>query len=166
MGGMSPASPPGRAGARPGDRVRLEGLGVRGTVESVRGDRAVVLVRGKRTTVALAECRPERDQDAEATRAGALPRGVTLERRPGAEASPEIHLLGRTVEEALPIVDKYLDEVYLAGLTPVRLVHGVGSGRLKKAIAGLLARHPHVDTFASAPSDQGGAGVTIVNLRL
>jgi len=45
-------------------------------------------------------------------------------------------------------------------------VHGVGSGRLKKAIAGLLARHPHVEAFASAPTNQGGGGVTIVSLRL
>jgi DNA mismatch repair protein MutS2 len=139
---------------------------VRGTVESVRGDKAVVVVRGKRMTVALAECRSERDGDPRADRALHLPQGVTLSRKPGAGAPGEIHLLGQTVQEALETVDKYLDDVYLAGLSPVRLVHGVGSGRLKKAIADLLARHPHVETYASAPSDQGGAGVTIVRLRL
>ena len=95
-----------------------------------------------------------------------LPPGVTLSRRPADETPHEIQLLGRTVQEALELVDKYLDDVYLARVSPVRLVHGVGSGRLKKAIASLLASHPHVEAFASAPSDQGGAGVTIVTLRL
>jgi len=87
-------------------------------------------------------------------------------RVPGGEAPAEIRLLGRTVDEALALVDKYLDDVYLAGLSPVRLVHGVGSGRLKRAIADLLGRHPHVEAFASAPTNEGGAGVTVVSLRL
>jgi DNA mismatch repair protein MutS2 len=150
----------------PGARVVVEGLGVRGTVDSVRGDRAVVVVRGKRMTVALAECRPEAGGDPRSMHALHLPQGVTLSRKPGSDAPGEIHLLGQTVQEALEAVDKYLDDVYLAGLSSVRLVHGVGSGRLKKAIADLLARHPHVERFASAPSDQGGSGVTIVRLRL
>ena len=102
---------------------------------------------------------------AEGDRSVALPAGVTLSRRPGGEVPFEIHLLGRTVPEALDLVDKYLDDVYLAGLSPVRLVHGMGSGRLKKAITDLLARHPHVESFTGAPAEQGGAGVTIVTLR-
>jgi len=143
----------------------IQGLGVRGTVESIRGDRAVVMVRGKRMTVALHDCRPERG-GTPAESAVRLPQGVTLSRKPGVDPPDEIHLLGRTVQEALDLVDKYLDDVYLAGRSPIRLVHGVGTGRLKKAIAGLLARHPHVESFASAPPDQGGTGVTIVTLRL
>lgn len=150
----------------PGTQVRVEGMGLHGTVESVRGDRAVVVVRGKKMTVALADCRPERSAGAATERSPRLPAGVTLARKPGADASAEILLLGRTVEEALTLVDKYLDDVYLEGLSPVRIVHGVGSGRLKRAIADLLARHPHVEAFKSAPSDEGGAGVTIVILRL
>ena len=162
------ADPAARAGVvvAPGTYVVIAGLGVRGTVDSVRGDRAVVVVRDKRMTVALADCRPERPGGAPEEKGPRLPPGVTLRRVPGGEAPSEIHLLGRTVEEALALVDKYLDDVYLAGLSPVRLVHGVGSGRLKRAIADLLGRHPHVEAFASAPSDKGGAGVTIVNLRL
>jgi DNA mismatch repair protein MutS2 len=158
-----------RAGAQkviPGVRVLMEGLGIKGVVESIRGDRAVVVVRGKRMTVALREVRVETGSEPSAGAAPALPEGVTLSRKPGADAADEIHLLGRTVEEALDLVDKYLDDVYLAGRSPVRIVHGVGSGRLKKAIALHLSRHPHVDTFAGAPADQGGAGVTVVTLKL
>lgn len=150
----------------PGTPVLVEGLGVRGTLESVRGDRAVVMVRGKRTTVALDDCRPEQPQSARIDRAPRLPDGVTLARKPGTDAPGEIRILGLTVEEGLSLVDKYLDDVYLEGLTPVRIVHGVGSGRLKRAVAELLARHPHVEGFSSAPSDEGGHGVTIVRLRV
>jgi len=150
----------------PGTPVVVDALGVHGSVESVRGDRAVLLVRGKRMTVALRELRPEAKVGAPGEVEPSLPEGVTLSRKPGAVAAGEIHLLGRTVDEALELVDKYLDDVYLAGTSPVRIVHGVGTGRLKRAIAGLLARHPHVDAFTSAPSDEGGAGVTIVTLRL
>ena len=117
-------------------------------------------------TVSLRDLRAESKVGAPGVAESTLPEGVTLSRKPGAGAADEIHLLGQTVEEALELVDKYLDDVYLAGTSPVRIVHGVGSGRLKKAIAGLLARHPHVDGFTSAPSDQGGVGVTIVTLRL
>ena len=150
----------------PGARVVIEGLDLRGTVESIRGDKAVILVRGRKMTVARRDCRPEGGADPQADRRLRLPHGVTLSRKPATETPDEIQLLGKTVQEALELVDKYLDDVYLAGLSPVRLVHGVGSGRLKKAIAGLLARHPHVEAFASAPTNQGGGGVTIVSLRL
>jgi DNA mismatch repair protein MutS2 len=168
--GVARAEAPERSGdggiAGPGMAVVIEGLGVRGTVESIRGDKAVVLVRGKRTTVALQDCRPERGGSAREESALHLPPGVTLSRRPADQTPDEIQLLGRTVQEALELVDKYLDDVYLARVSPVRLIHGVGSGRLKKAITALLAGHPHVEGFASAPSDRGGAGVTIVRLRL
>lgn len=150
----------------PGTPVLVEGLGLRGTLEAVRGDRAVVVVRGMRTTVALADCRPESPKSDPADRASRLPAGVTLARKPGADAQAEIRILGLTVDEGLALVDKYLDDVYLEGLTPIRIVHGVGSGRLKRAVADLLARHPHVETFASAPSNEGGPGVTIVELRV
>ncbi|MFQ5877931.1 MAG: Smr/MutS family protein, partial [Acidobacteriota bacterium] len=94
-------------------------------------------------------------------------RRVSFERarRDGDEVPAEIHLRGLSVDEALARVDKYLDDASLAGLDTARLVHGVGSGRLKRAIAELLHRHPHVRGFSSAPADRGGAGVTVVTLR-
>lgn len=151
----------------PGSEVVVAGLGVKGRLESVRGDRAVVTVRGKRMTVPAADCRPAGGAAAGPGLESALPARVRMQRRPEPEEiAPEIHLLGRSVEEALAIVDKYLDDATLAGLTPVRLVHGQGSGRLRRAIAGFLGNHPHVDTFQSAPDDQGGSGVTVVDLRL
>jgi DNA mismatch repair protein MutS2 len=150
----------------PGSTVFVEGMGVRGRVESVRGERVVLVVRNKRMSVPLADCRGERPAGVPAAGSPRLPRGVTLSRRPAEEAPAEIRLLGLRVDDALSLVDKYLDDAYLAGLSPVRLVHGVGSGRLKRAIADLLSRHPHVEASRPAPVDQGGAGVTVVDLRL
>ncbi|MBI4169097.1 MAG: Smr/MutS family protein [Acidobacteria bacterium] len=149
----------------PGAKVMVEGMGLRGTVESLRGQRVVILAGGKRMTVPVNECRAEPAGGGAATPGMRLPKGVRLERRPAGEAPGEIRLLGLTVDEALSVVDKYLDDACLADLTPVRLIHGVGSGRLKRAIAEFLARHPHVEKFTSAPADQGGAGVTIVSLK-
>src|SRR5207248_2381420 len=58
-----------------------------------------------------------------------------------------------------------LDEAFLNGVAEVRIIHGHGTGALRKAIAELLADHPHVARFASAPQNQGGSGATIVELR-
>jgi DNA mismatch repair protein MutS2 len=155
------------AAIRPGMKVSLPAIGVRGTVESVRGDRVVLNARGKRVTAARADGRADGADEPGTARGPHLPLGVTLKRRPEEVPVPdELHLLGRTVEDALPLVDKYLDDAYLSGVTPVRIVHGLGSGRLKRAITDHLARHPHVEAFVSAPQEAGGQGVTVVTLRI
>jgi DNA mismatch repair protein MutS2 len=150
---------------RPGTAVTVPGLGVRGVVESSQGDRVVLVVRGKRVTAARQDCRE--DAGAAAGPGPRLPPGVTLQRGAAAQTdvAPELHLRGLRVEEALTRVDKYLDDACLAGRTPVRLVHGTGSGRLRKAIAELLGRHPQVERFGNASETEGGSGVTVVSLR-
>jgi DNA mismatch repair protein MutS2 len=77
----------------------------------------------------------------------------------------ELNVIGRTTDEAIDAVDKFLDEASLASLSQVRIVHGHGTGALRRAIAGLLGDHPHVARFLTAPPDQGGAGATLVELR-
>jgi DNA mismatch repair protein MutS2 len=147
----------------PGAAVLVRGLGAPGTVQSVRGDRVVLQVRGKRVVADRRDC-----EAAGAAPAGArppLPRGVTLRRR-AAGAAAEIDLRGLPIEDALARVDKFLDDATLESLGRVRLVHGVGSGRLREAVRSLLGRHPHVETFAGAPDHEGGPGATIVTLRI
>ena len=78
------------------------------------------------------------------------------------ELSPELYLLGATVDEALPTVEKYLDRAFTEGLPRVHIVHGVGSGRLRQAIIALLEHHPLVRRFQAG--DAGG-GTTIVELE-
>ena len=77
----------------------------------------------------------------------------------------ELNLIGKTTDEAADLVDKFLDQAFLNGQSEVRIIHGHGTGALRKAVAALLADHPHVARFASAPQDQGGSGATIVELK-
>jgi DNA mismatch repair protein MutS2 len=76
--------------------------------------------------------------------------------------SSELRLLGYTVAEALPVVDKYLDQAFVQKLPQLRIVHGVGSGRLREAITDLLGRHPLVRRFQAGDAS---AGTTIVELE-
>ena len=152
----------------PGHRVRIEGMGVSGSVQEILGSRVVVLVRGKRLTVPIEDCRSDLPGGTPTRRRGPkIPSGVTLRRTgPGeGDVPPELHLRGLRVEDALVRVDKYLDNASLAGLETVRLVHGVGSGRLRRAIIEFLDRHPHVQNSAGASMNEGGAGVTVVTIR-
>lgn len=79
--------------------------------------------------------------------------------------SPEINLLGMTVDEAISIVDKYLDDCFMAKLTPVRIVHGKGTGALRSGIHKFLKTNKHVDSFRLGTFGEGEMGVTIVSLK-
>jgi len=85
---------------------------------------------------------------------------------PPREIAPELLLLGRTTDEARDIVEKYLDDAFLAGLPSVRLIHGKGSGALRKAVRDLLTAHPLVDSFRDGEPAEGGPGATVAALRV
>ena len=93
---------------------------------------------------------------------------VSLNRERAGELSSgatEINVIGRTVEEAMDEVEKFLDQAFLEGLPQVRIVHGVGMGILRKALRTYLGSHPQVDKVSEPPQNQGGAGATVVELR-
>lgn len=79
---------------------------------------------------------------------------------------PEINLLGLTVDEAIPIIDKYLDDCYIAKLSPIRIVHGKGTGALRNGIHHYLKTNKLVDSFRPGTFGEGEMGVTIVSLKL
>lgn len=79
--------------------------------------------------------------------------------------SSEINLLGKTVDEAVAELDKYLDDAYLAHLSPVRIVHGKGTGALRNGIHQYLRRQKHVKSFRLGAFGEGDAGVTIVEFK-
>ena len=81
-------------------------------------------------------------------------------------APSEINVIGRTVDEATREVEKFVDRAFLAGLPRVRVVHGSGMGILRKALRQYLQSHPHVATVAEPPQNEGGAGATVVELRV
>ena len=82
-----------------------------------------------------------------------------------ASISYEINLLGRTVDEALAELDKYLDDAYLSHLPTVRVVHGKGTGALRSAVHQHLKRTSYVKSFRLGEIGEGDAGVTIVTFK-
>ncbi len=82
-----------------------------------------------------------------------------------ASVSTEINLLGKTVDEAIAELDKYLDDAYLAHMKSVRIVHGKGTGALRKGVHNYLKRQKHVDSFRLGEFGEGDAGVTIVEFK-
>jgi len=80
-------------------------------------------------------------------------------------AEDEVHLRRLTVDEALLKLDKYLNNAFMAGLYQVRVIHGKGTGTLRQAVREELAKHPLVKSYRAAGYGEGGAGVTIVELR-
>lgn len=92
--------------------------------------------------------------------------GVTVTAQPGeGAATDEINVIGLTVEEATERVDKYLDEAALANKPRVRIIHGHGTGALRKGLATFLTKHPLVQRHGQEADDRGGKAVTVVELR-
>ncbi len=91
---------------------------------------------------------------------------VTFRQGPSFEGNfREINLIGQRAEEACAQVDKLLDSAALVEVDRIRIIHGHGMGILKRAIADLLAKHPHVEKFYIAPPEEGGSGSTIVEMK-
>ena len=82
-----------------------------------------------------------------------------------ASVGMELNLLGKTVDEAIAELDKYLDDAYLAHMPSVRIVHGKGTGALRKGVHNYLRRNKHVKSFRLGEFGEGDAGVTIVEFR-
>ena len=78
----------------------------------------------------------------------------------------EINVIGRTVDEATAEVEKFVDRAFLAGLPRVRVVHGSGMGILRKALRQFLQKHPHVESVAEPPQNEGGGGATVAELKV
>ncbi|HWP44334.1 MAG TPA: Smr/MutS family protein, partial [Blastocatellia bacterium] len=148
------------------DLVRIISLDREGTVESIDDGTYTVLVGSLRFRARREELRLVKSASPQASkRARDLPRGVSAEIEVDESFSPELNIIGSTVDEATGRVDKFLDEAYLAGVESVRIVHGHGKGALRRAVSELLSGHPHVESFQAAPSNQGGQGATLVRLR-
>ncbi|HEY9285985.1 MAG TPA: Smr/MutS family protein, partial [Pyrinomonadaceae bacterium] len=158
-----------------GDTVRLRTFGKVGKVERVSGGEAEVLVgrvrlREKLSNLELVERvapKAAAARGGQLERMAAASRATTQVRLAQAKAAPdaELNLIGRTTDEAADETDKFLDEAFIHGLARVRIIHGHGTGALRRAVAQLLQGHPHVASFAPAPPDQGGAGATVVELK-
>jgi DNA mismatch repair protein MutS2 len=96
----------------------------------------------------------------------AASRNITVTSQPGeGAASGEINVIGMRVQEATERVDKYLDEAALANQTSVRIIHGHGTGALRKGLAEFLKTHPLVERTTFETEERGGKAITVVELR-
>ncbi|HEV2663653.1 MAG TPA: endonuclease MutS2 [Blastocatellia bacterium] len=153
---------------RPGDRVRVLSLDQEGIVESVGETEIVVQIgalrfREQRANLRLAGRKPEPNR--KAVGLAGLPKGVSVTLQEQTAIGGELNVIGKTVNEATEAADKFLDAAYLDNYDSVRIVHGVGMGALKRAIADLLSDHPHVAKWRQASPNEGGAGATVVELK-
>ena len=103
------------------------------------------------------------DSPVKAARARGI--SVSLENE-GQNAPSEINVIGYNVDDATREVQKFVDRAFLAGLPRVRVVHGSGLGILRKALRQALQQHPHVESVAEPPQNEGGGGATVVELRI
>ena len=155
-----------------GDRVKLRSFGSVGIVDQIKDGFAEVRVKSLRfkekldnlelmEATASLKPRPGKLEKLQRSANAEVHLAVAAEQR----AQSELNVIGQTTDEAVDAVDKFLDEASLASLSQVRIVHGHGTGALRRAITGLLDGHPHVARFLPAPPDQGGTGATLVELR-
>jgi len=152
-----------------GDKVKLKSFGSIGIVDAIKDDVAEVRVKSLRLREHLHNLQLVELAISPNTKSEKL---ANLRRSSGADfkvqsdaAVSELNVIGKTTDEAIDAVDKFLDEASLASVSRIRIIHGHGTGALRKAISEMLKGHPHVERFAPAPQDQGGSGATLVELK-
>ena len=149
-----------------GDSVKVMSLNVKGTVSSKPDSKGMLFVQMGilRSKVHISDLQlidePVITGPA-LTRTGA----GKIKMNKSASVSTEINLLGKTVDEAVSELDKYLDDAYLAHLSSVRIVHGKGTGALRKGVHNYLKRLKYIQHFHLAEFGEGDAGVTIVEFK-
>ena len=154
-----------------GDKVKLRSFGSIGIVDSLKGDEAEVRVKSLRLREKLENLElvelvtPAKSKTEKFSSLGSA-RGTEVHlKAPQPNVRSELNVIGQTTDQAVDAVDKFLDEASMAGLAQVRIIHGHGTGALRRAIADQLRDHPHVARFVAAPQDQGGSGATLVELK-
>ncbi len=148
-----------------GMKVKYTRLDQTGDVESLPDSRGNFRIRlgSIRMTVnvkdvVIAESEPQGNKEKKKAKYGNMSFGKTK------NVSTEINLIGMNLDDATDRMNKYIDDAFLAGLKTVNIIHGRGSGILRKGLRAELRRNKHVESYKSAPYDQGGEGNTIVTL--
>ena len=149
-----------------GDSVRVLSMNLKGTVSSLPNAKGDLFVQMgiMRSQVNLRDL--ELIPDVETVNPRTTRTGTgKIKMSKSASVSTEINLLGKTVDEALAELDKYLDDAYLSHMPSVRVVHGKGTGALRKAVQNYLRRQKHVASYRLGEFGEGDAGVTIVTFK-
>ncbi len=153
-----------------GDTVKLKSMGRSAIVKKKVGDNHFdVEIGSMKMRVAREDIAEVLARVADSPVQAARARGITvsLQNESSSLNMPaEINVIGRTVDEATSEVEKFVDRAFLAGMPRVRIVHGSGMGILRKALRQYLQKHPHVESVAEPPANEGGGGATVVELRV
>ncbi len=171
------AAAPESGGAGPavaGDRVEITHLGLKGDVLGVDGETVTVqagtvtvkVPRQALRVVSRGPSRGEGERYPRPRRGRGQGEGDSIRiTTPGRGAvAVEMNIIGRTTDEARDLLEKYLDDAFLAGLTSVRIIHGKGTGALRRAVEEVLSAHPLVAEHRPGASSEGGAGATVATL--
>jgi DNA mismatch repair protein MutS2 len=145
-----------------GARVAVGGLGLEGTIVSIQGNQVEIDVRGKKLRAPLKGLQVL--SGAPKTQTPAKVR-VNVDLQPREGQLGELNVIGATVDQAVDRLARFLDETLVTDQQQVRIVHGHGTGQLRRGIAAYLKDHPLVAKFYPAPREQGGDGATIVELK-
>ena len=149
-----------------GDSVKVVSMGLKGTVSSLpdKSGRLFVQCGIIRSQVSLDDLILIDEETVKTTKMQRTSSG-RLKMSKSYAISPEINLLGKTVDEALAELDKYLDDAYLAHLPSVRIVHGKGTGALRSAVQNYLRKNKTVKSYRQGEFGEGDAGVTIAEFK-
>ena len=156
----APAEPSADGPLAVGDQVQVAKLSSPGTIMAFPGEDQVDVAIGQ-----LRMRLPRKEVRRIVHGGTGAPRPAVAASR-SQEAPAELNVIGDTAEQARERVDKFLDEAYMAARFRLRVIHGHGKGILRKSLHEMLASHPHVDKFYLAPAYEGGAGATIVELKV
>ncbi len=149
-----------------GQRVRLLGMGGTGTILRIKdqGRRAEVQMGPKRVEVdmeALELLPAEREKHTKTPQIN----GIRVIRAESETSQQRLHLVGLRVDEAIPLLDRAIDRAILDGYNQIQVVHGHGTGRLRRAVQDFLTEHAVVKGFRAEKHNAGGTGVTVVELK-
>jgi DNA mismatch repair protein MutS2 len=150
-------------GIQVGEHVRILSLRTHGVVAEVEASLKQVEVTTEKAKVKTSFSDIVRVTEEE-ERTDEIPPRFPQEKE-GEGVSSQLNVIGLTVEDALPKVDKFIDQALLHGLEKIQIIHGVGSGRLREAIGKYLRGHQGVKGFAPGEAMRGGRGITVVELR-
>ena len=150
-----------------GDSVRILSMGLKGTVSSLPDAKGNLFVQCGiiRSSVNVNDLVLLADNDTASVKSAVKTSGGKMKMSKTLTISPEINLLGKTCDEAVAMLDKYLDDAYLSHLSSVRVVHGKGTGALRNAVHNHLKRLKYVKEFRLGEFGEGDAGVTIVTFK-
>lgn len=149
-----------------GERVKVLSMGVEGIVVSKPDNKGNLFVQCGiiRSKVNIKDLAPAPDEEIKVPKLiRSHSSGIKMSK--SASISPEINLLGMTCDEAVSALDKYLDDAYIAHLPSVRIVHGKGTGALRKAVSDHLRRQSYIASYRLGEFGEGDAGVTIAEFK-